>query len=145
MIMEMIYMKELFIQILISFKYQQHSQKWVLGATSFPVLCSSSSAFRKSKTLILVFFLTDFALNPQLQTLQPTATVSGIGTKLLLMNFRVLGATPFSVLCSSSSAFRKAKTLCQCFSPQIFEFSVTNFAANNNHLRNWNKIAVNEF
>jgi hypothetical protein len=39
-----------------------------------------------------VFFLTDFALNPQLQTLQPTATISGIGTKLLLMNFRVLGA-----------------------------------------------------
>ncbi|CAK9193941.1 unnamed protein product [Sphagnum troendelagicum] len=27
------------------------------------------------------------------------------------MNFRVLGATPFSVFCSSSSAFRKAKTL----------------------------------
>jgi hypothetical protein len=62
------------------------------------------------------------------------------------MNFRVLGATPFSVLCSSSSAVRKAKTLSSVFPHRFYsEFSVTNFAANNNNLRNWNKIAVNEF
>jgi hypothetical protein len=89
------------------------------GCHSIPSLVLFFFCIQKIQNTVPVLFLTDFALNPQLQTLQPTATISGIGTKLLLMNFRVLGATPFSVLCSSSSAFRKCRTHCWCFSPQI--------------------------
>ncbi len=79
-------MKDLFIQILISFKYQQHSQKWVLGATPFPVCALLLLHSENPKHLASVF--------------------------------------PHR-FCSESS--------------------VTNFAANSNNLRNWNKTAVNEF